>query len=200
MSSAVSQETPPQKTRIARLFAPADLKDSSLLPSDRWIVSNAIDIFKANRELRKSLGRIGAFAALALLAAGAGVAIMFAAAPVLAAGVSTGALIAAAIFAKKTAASWKRLKRDVLPKVRADIAVRYINTKGAELRGKWKNFFFKKNPPSAEPPVVTAKNSAEKRPARPLSSVFDAAAFKKAVKAALPPRKNPSDPPKPPQP
>jgi hypothetical protein len=197
MSSALTQETPPKKTRIARLFAPADLKGSSLLPSDRWIVSNVVDIYKTNQELKKGLARIGAFAALALLAAGAGVAVMFALASVLAAGAGTAALITAAIFAKKTRDSWKRFKSEILPKVRADIAVRYINAKGAELRGKWKNFFFKKKPPPAEKPAVAEKPAAEKTPERKLSALFDAEALKKAVKKALPPGKRLPPPPQP---
>ncbi|MCE9506757.1 MAG: hypothetical protein K8R48_00365 [Alphaproteobacteria bacterium] len=199
MSSALTQETPRKKTRIARLFVPADLKGSSLLPSDRWIVSNVMDIFRTNRELKKGCARIGAFAALALVAAGAGVAVMFASASVLVAGASTMALITAAIFAKKTRDGWKSLKSEILPKVRADIAVRYINAKGAELRGKWKDFFFKKKP-TAEKPGVAEEPAVKKAPERKLSAVFDAEAFKAAVKKALPPGKRLPPAPPPPQP
>lgn len=209
MPSAVSPEKTRKKTRIARLFVPADLKDSALLPSDPWIIGNATDIFKTDRNARRGLGRIGAFAALSVLAAAAAVTVMLAAAPVFAAVGGAAALVAAGVFAQKARSSWKTFKKEVMPRLRAEIAVRYINLKGAELRSRWKDFFFRKNPSAAENGAAAEKKAAEKKPfdkkpSQPLSALFDKEAFKKVLKEAqlykdvLPPNKQPpSTPPQP---
>src|SRR3990172_5881276 len=181
MSSPLAQERPPKKNRLAGLFAPAELKDSSLLPSYGWIISNVADIFKSSRELRKSLGRIGVFAALTLLSAGAGIAAIIMAGPLLATGIGAAALAGAAVFGKKIRNSWKNFKSNLLPKLRAELSVRYINMKGPRLVDKWKSLGEKDRPPQKS-------GSMEKNPVGKIQSLF----LKLAVRSS---KETPKEPP-----
>jgi hypothetical protein len=201
MSSALPQKTPREKTRIARLFAPAGLKNSTLLPGDRWILKNAADILKTDRELRKNLGRIGIFSALAVITAGAGIAGMAVAGPLLAAGIGVAALTGALVFGKKLHACWKNFKTAVLPKIRAEMTVRYINMKGPQLVDKWKKHIAQnqQQKQATEKPAAAGEKTDKKISLRSFFAKLSARAPKEKPKAP-PPVNNAPDAGKPPKP
>jgi hypothetical protein len=174
MPSASPQKTPREKTRVSRLFAPPELKDSPLLPGDRWLFKNAFDILKNNRPLQKNILRIGIFSALAAMAVSAGIAGMFAGIPVLSAVIGVAALAGAAICGRKIRDGWKDFKTDILPKLRTEITVRYINMKGPQLVNMLKEKNRQGTPAAKKPAPKTSflralfsKRAAKPSPAAP---------------------------------
>lgn len=135
------------KTRIAIFLMPSVQKESGLLPDDRWILATAFDILKTDKALQKSLGRVAGFTALSGVTAFAGIAGIVAVGAGMVAAASAGTVIAVATVATgigcfcaiRASAAGMQMKRDVLPKVRSEVVVRYTKMKAAQMAEAWKN-------------------------------------------------------------
>jgi hypothetical protein len=186
MSSASPQKAPVEKTRIAKLFVPSGFKSSTLLPGDRWLLRNTAEIFKTNKELRQSLGRLGIFSALTVLTPAIGIAGLFMAAPLLAAGIGVAALAGTLFSVTKLSACWKNFKAVMVPKLRTEMTVRYINMKGSRLVDKLKKQAAndQQKKPAAEKPVAPEKKTDKKASLRSFFSKRSAATSKDQPKAA----------------
>ncbi len=185
------QKKPP--TRIARFLLPNIDPKSGILPTDKWIVENALAIFKDNRTVKQEALRVLGYSALTLAGVAGTVAGLVATFPLstMTVAVFCAGFGLAMLLGQKTRDAIASLKTSALPEVRNEMSLRYVRMKTDEIGLVWKQKLSQKSKDPEKTVTAAPETTASSSPRPSLAKGIGKWAFKQALSRKKPAASSP---------